>query len=731
MNPMPIVTTIRLGRSYALVKLPSLVLSFVVYLLSAWTVWSQVSPTSSAVILPPNMATNDQAFGAGVLGGSLRIQEVYGAVYFPTGALVITELRYRPDYAYGFAFTTTVANIEIRLSTCTNAPDQLSTEFSQNIGADETVVFSGALNISSQFTGPPAGPKSFDIVIPLMTPFVYAPAWGNLLVDIRNFSGSGATPLSGQASSTDSASRLFSSSLTADSGSADSGADTLEIIYTPTNGPPPPPPTPPPTAQLLRGPYLNSGGATSIVVRWRTDVPTDSRVQFGQAAETLAWAVTDPGLTTEHIMTLTNLSSDTRYFYAIGSSAAELAGDPDMFFTTAPPPGQSRSTRIWFVSDYGYADENEIAVRDSYLKVAANSRPADVWLTGGDNDQIVGDDDDIQTSIFGIYAPLLHHTSIWPTFGNHDTYTLSVPGPYPYFDNFTLPTNGEAGGVASASEHYYSFDHGNIHFISLDSITAGLSASQDSPMLRWLRADLAANACSWKIAYWHGPPYSKGSHNSDAVSDTTAYMVQMREQVVPILESYGVDLVLCGHSHVYERSYLLYGHYGYSWTFSETNKVNGGDGREDGDGAYHQSGGKGTVYVVAGVGGRPYAFTYGAHPAHLVKIGSTLGSCLMDVNQNRLDFQFISADAEVLDHFTLLKPTRPRIIYVNRTQNTVTLTWTSAPGQSYRVFMRDSLDGAWRMIADQIPAQGGTTSWSNPLDPAATMEFFSVSTRSD
>ena len=39
-------------------------------------------------------------------------------------------------------------------------------------------------------------------------------------------------------------------------------------------------------------------------------------------------------------------------------------------------------------------------------------------------------------------------------------------------------------------------------------------------------------------------------------------MIAMREKVVPILEQYGVDLVLCGHSHVYERSYLINKHYG-------------------------------------------------------------------------------------------------------------------------------------------------------------------------
>ncbi len=64
-------------------------------------------------------------------------------------------------------------------------------------------------------------------------------------------------------------------------------------------------------------------------------------------------------------------------------------------------------------------------------------------------------------------------------------------------------------------------------------------------MCNWLRADLAATAQEWIIAYWHHPPYTKGSHDSDAEGD----LVEVRENIVPILEDFGVDLVLCGHSH--------------------------------------------------------------------------------------------------------------------------------------------------------------------------------------
>ena len=62
---------------------------------------------------------------------------------------------------------------------------------------------------------------------------------------------------------------------------------------------------------------------------------------------------------------------------------------------------------------------------------------------------------------------------------------------------------------------------------------------------------MAATNQTWILCYWHHPPYSKGSHDSDDPSNVE--MFDMRQNVLPILDSTGVDLVMCGHSHDYER----------------------------------------------------------------------------------------------------------------------------------------------------------------------------------
>src|SRR6185436_3683108 len=152
-------------------------------------------------------------------------------------------------------------------------------------------------------------------------------------------------------------------------------------------------------------------------------------------------------------------------------------------------------------------------------------------------------DDEYQLGVFEMYDAILPRLPLFATIGNHEAEYFDRHGRFPFLDIFTLPTRGESGGLASSTEKYYAFDYANIHFICLDGSTSDRSAH--GAMLNWLRADLALTRKDWLVAYWHQPPYSSGTHFSDTEMD----MVEMREQALPILEAYGVDLVLGGHSH--------------------------------------------------------------------------------------------------------------------------------------------------------------------------------------
>ncbi len=404
---------------------------------------------------------------------------------------------------------------------------------------------------------------------------------------------------------------------------------------------------------VVRGPYLQSGTSSSVIVKWRTDEPTDSVVRYGLDPDSLTLSATNSDSTTEHAVQLTGLSADVKYFYSVGTSADTLAGgDRDHFVVTAPVPGTAKPTRIWVIGDSGTANANARAVRDAFLNFTGPRDP-DLWIMLGDNAYDSGTDDAYQRAVFETYPQVLRRTVLWPALGNHDGHTAdSTTESGPYYDIFSLPRNGEAGGVPSRTEAYYSFDYGNMHFIVLDSYET--DRSPDGAMMTWLEADLQASDKEWVIAFWHHAPYSRGSRDSD----TQERMIEMRQNAVPLLERYGVDLVLAGHSHSYERSYLIDGHYGLSETLTNAMKKSPGDGSATGDGAYQKPAAVGTphagaVYVVAGSSGKRKSGPFD-HPAMAVSM-ATLGSMALDVNGRRLDAMFLDSNGNILDDFTILK----------------------------------------------------------------------------
>jgi hypothetical protein len=138
----------------------------------------------------------------------MRYQQVYASSQFgavPAGGAFLTAFAFRVNAGWG-AFAATLPGIQINLSTTAKAPDGLDTIFANNVGLNDTVVYSGALTLSSAASGSPA---AFDIVIPLTTPFWYNPAAGNLLLDVRNSGGGSSASFDAVSTTNDSVSRVY------------------------------------------------------------------------------------------------------------------------------------------------------------------------------------------------------------------------------------------------------------------------------------------------------------------------------------------------------------------------------------------------------------------------------------------------------------------------------------------------------------------------------------------
>ncbi len=404
---------------------------------------------------------------------------------------------------------------------------------------------------------------------------------------------------------------------------------------------------------ITRGPYLQMGSHNAMTLRWRTNIPTDSRVQYGTSVGNLNNTVDRGVQTTEHEIRLTGLTAQTVYFYSVGQSGGVLASGPDYYFRTSPMPGSRTPARIWVIGDSGTANNNARAVYTAYRNLTGSTY-TDLWLMLGDNAYNSGTDSQYQSAVFDIYPELLRQTPLWSTLGNHDGYSASSANETgPYYSIFTLPRQAEVGGLVSGTEAYYSFDYSNIHFIVLDSYETMQSVANRDTMLQWMEADLQNTSADWIIAFWHHPPYSKGSHDSD----TETRLIDMRAVALPILENYGVDLVLSGHSHAYERSLFIDSHYGLSGTLTAANIIDAGSGRVDDTGAYHKqvvgSNHAGAVFVVAGSSGK---ISGGAlnHSAMYLSLNE-LGSLVLDVDGLTLNARFINNAGATKDYFTLTK----------------------------------------------------------------------------
>ena len=438
---------------------------------------------------------------------------------------------------------------------------------------------------------------------------------------------------------------------------------------------------------LTRGPYLQNAAsspapapASAISIRWRTSIPTSSKVWWGTASDLLTETAEIPGPTIEHEVRIPTLLPNQQYFYGIGSAGGLLASGPDYRFTTPPVPGGTQPFRVWVLGDSGTANANAAAVRNAYTAFTGNNY-TNMWLMLGDNAYNNGTEAEFQAAVFDMYPAMLRQSPLWSTLGNHDHYTSAGSA---YFNQHTFPIHGEAGGAASGTEKYYSFDYGNVHFICLDSMSS--DRSKTGPMAVWLQSDLESTLQDWIIGFWHHPPYTFGSHNSDNVNNADGELVQMRENFLPLLEAGGVDLVMGGHSHSYERSYLINGHYGNSTTFSPSMKKATGDGREvSGVGAYAKPAGltanQGAVYATAGSSGKATNWWGGStaevnpnpHPVMVTSL-LKMGSMVLDFNNTRLDVKFLTSTGLINDQFTINKTVpnqRPTVAVSTPVTNTI------------------------------------------------------------
>lgn len=280
---------------------------------------------------------------------------------------------------------------------------------------------------------------------------------------------------------------------------------------------------------LARQPYLQQVTSTSALVGWVTSSPDGARVEVTRpdgAAVTTSAAEVEAGAaykrgTSQMWSTLEGLEPATVYCYAVADATGALSSR--IGFRTAPAADSTAPIRILALGDSGSEGSDQLALAEQMATV-----PYELMLNTGDVAYSSGTFQQIEDYVFGVYKDLMRHVPMVPVAGNHDYETDNGA---PFRKVFALPGDSD--------ERWYSYDWGRVHFATLDT-------EQDyAVQAEWLERDLAASKAPWKLVYLHRPLYSSGSHGSD---------LKLRAAIEPILERHGVQLLLAGHDHHYERT---------------------------------------------------------------------------------------------------------------------------------------------------------------------------------
>lgn len=284
------------------------------------------------------------------------------------------------------------------------------------------------------------------------------------------------------------------------------------------------------------GPYLNSPQPTSMAVLWGTDRPARARIEYGTTIPMGSTVELDDPSDIQEVV-LDGLEPATAYYYrvvAIDQSGNEVDSGT-LTFRTAGRPGDA--VRFAIIGD----TESRPHINDQISKLVWDHRPEFVINVGDLTD---GGKEDRQfqwTHEYFLGMTQLHsRVPAVPVAGNGE-------GDLYWYNRYH---------VLPAPEGYYRLVYGDIELFMLDSNRRGADFAPGGTQREWLEAALDDSDAKWKIAAHHHAVYS--SDENDYGNTWAGEATTLGDpRVQPLVEAYeqgGVDMVLYGHLHTYERT---------------------------------------------------------------------------------------------------------------------------------------------------------------------------------
>lgn len=390
--------------------------------------------------------------------------------------------------------------------------------------------------------------------------------------------------------------------------------------------------------RLISGPMVQIPEPGSLTIVWEMDAPmgggavwletSKDSTQVGKAQ--VNGKISESGSSQRYEATFSGLPAGAAFDYRVvnerGLFGSTVLAGP--YKTKTQPP---RGTPFRFVA---FGDSgNGSNTQAEFAKTIAASNP-DLIIHEGDLVYPAGDGKTYRTHFYEPNAEMIRHAPFMPSEGNHD---VATDEGRPLLEHFVCPRNGPAG---IEPERCYWFDYGDARFVALDTNVTEFGGALTPDQLKtvvapWVREVFKNCDARWKFAFYHQPYYTGSTHTAEG----SAYV---KEAFLDVFEESGVDMVFCGHNHLYERTAPL-----------KKDKIVGD--------------GEGIVYIVTGAGGvsrypeklpnPPYIKYYNADVFSYTRV---------DLTADRLDLKQIDEQGKTIDSYTISKPPRTQTTAASR-----------------------------------------------------------------
>lgn len=386
--------------------------------------------------------------------------------------------------------------------------------------------------------------------------------------------------------------------------------------------------------QMLVNPYLQPGNTPSLskeekVLIWQTDsvwgeytvecTPLAEKAKTRKAKVAADQLKLNGETTWLYRAKLTKLKFDQAYNYKVTRNGSVVA---EQTFTTRT---KEPRTKFVVIGDCGAGTPEQAQIANQI-----HSLQPQFLLMVGDNVYDRGRAGEYRKNFFPYFnasttseqgAPLMSSIPFYLLLGNHDVYASDLtkyPDGLAYFYYNDLPVNApkpvdalEATGGKELVDRFekvnkgrfpkmanYSFDVGNVHIVCLDANS--YINPTDPSLMQWFIADMQASKADWKIVAFHQPGFN---------SSNAHYDYQKMRLLSPVMERLGVDLVMSGHVHNYQRSHPMKfdpqrDESGLNYVVSPEGRVDGKFTMDTNFDGVNDTTPEGIIYIVTGAGGR-------------------------------------------------------------------------------------------------------------------------------